>query len=73
MDNSLHELGESYDHKRLLHWVKELEPNEFIVPDVWENGAYSVRNAKTWSTVEMPENTTKVAVVLNPYEYPSVR
>ena len=34
MDNSLHELGEAYDTKRLLHWVSELEPNEFIVPDV---------------------------------------
>ena len=20
---------------RLLHWVREIEPNEFIVPDVW--------------------------------------
>ena len=63
MDNSLHELGEAYDTSRLLHWISELEPNEFIVPDVWENGAYSVRNAKAWSTVEMPDNTTKVAVV----------
>ena len=63
MDNSLHELGEAYDTKRLMHWISELEPDEFIVPDVWENGTYSVRNAKTWSTIEMPENTTKVAVV----------
>lgn len=63
MDNSLHELGEAYDTSRLLYWISELEPNEFIVPDVWENGAYSVRNARTWANVEMPENTTKVAVV----------
>ncbi len=40
MDNSLHELGEAYDHKRLLHWVKELEPNEFIVPDVLDGMSY---------------------------------
>ena len=63
MDNSLHELGEAYKWDRLHHWIKELEPNEFIVPDVWENGAYSVRNARAWANVEMPNNTTKVAVV----------
>lgn len=63
MDNSLHELGEAYDNNRLWHWIKELEPNEFIVPDVWENATKSVRNAKSWSTAKMPENTTKVAVV----------
>ena len=63
MDNSLHELGEAYDTKRLLHWVTELEPDEFIVPDVWENANASVRNAKTWASVELPKNTTKVAVV----------
>ena len=63
MDNSLHELGEAYDTSRLLHWVSELEPNEFIVPDVWENANYSVRNAKLWASIEVPDNTTKVAVV----------
>ena len=63
MDNSLHELGEAYDTSRLLHWISELKPNEFIVPDVWENSVYSVRNAKEWSSVELPEGVTKVAVV----------
>jgi hypothetical protein len=63
MDNSLHELGEAYDTSRLLYWISELEPDEFIVPDVWENGAYSVRNARAWANIEMPDNTTKVAVV----------
>ncbi len=63
MDNSLHELGEAYDTSRLLHWVSELEPNEFIIPDVWENATYSVRNAKIWASIEVPDNTTKVAVV----------
>ena len=63
MDNSLHELGEAYDTKRLLYWVNELKPNEFIVPDVWENSNHSVRNAKQWSSIELPEEVTKVAVV----------
>ena len=63
MDNSLHELGEAYDTDRLFHWIKEIEPDEFIVPDVWENYSKSVRNAKLWSQIELPDGVTKVAVV----------
>ena len=63
MDNSLHELGKAYDSKRLHHWIDELKPNEFIVPDVWENSVYSIRNAKEWSKIVLPEEVTKVAVV----------
>ena len=63
MDNSLHELGEAYNTDRLLHWIKEIKPDEFIVPDVWENYSESVRNAKLWSQIELPEGVTKVAVV----------
>ena len=63
MDNSLHELGHAYNSDRLMHWVNELEPNEFIVPDVWEDKTASVVNAKSWVNVIVPKNTTKVAVV----------
>jgi len=63
MDNSLHELGEAYDTDRLMYWIKKLEPNEFIVPDVWEDYTASVRNAKLWSQIELPEGVMKVAVV----------
>jgi hypothetical protein len=63
MDNSLHELGEAYNTERLMHWVNEIKPNEFIVPDVWEDYTTSVRNAKQWSKIELPEGVTKVAVV----------
>ena len=64
MDNSLHELGEAYDTDRLLYWIEELEPNEFIVPDVWQNQTATLVNAKYWMNgYELPENTIKVAVV----------
>ena len=55
MDNSLHELGEAYDSKRLLHWVDHLEPDEFIVPDVWQNKASTLVNAKKWLDIDLPE------------------
>ena len=35
MDNSLHELGFAYHEERLMHWMNEIKPQEFIVPDVW--------------------------------------
>jgi len=63
MDNSLHELGEAYNTERLMYWVNEIKPNEFIVPDVWEDYTASVRNAKSWAQIELPEGVTKVAVV----------
>ena len=63
MDNSLHELGEAYDHERLMFWVNELEPDEFIVPDVWMDAASTIQNAKEWIKLKYPSNTTPVAVV----------
>ena len=63
LDNSLHELGEAYHDSGLLKWVEELRPDEFIVPDVWENRDASIVNAKKWSKIDLPEGVEKVAVV----------
>jgi hypothetical protein len=63
MDNSLHELGEAYDTNRLLHWIEEIKPDEFIVPDVWEEAGRSIDNASEWSKIKLPKDTLKVAVV----------
>ena len=63
MDNSLHELGEAYADKALIHWVYELKPDEFIVPDVWENQIATIANATKWRDIALPPMTTKMAVV----------
>ena len=63
MDNSLHELGKAYDSSRLLYWISELCPNEFIVPDVWEDMEGSVKNAEEWIDIELPVGVEKVAVI----------
>ena len=63
MDNSLHELGEAYNTERLIHWIDEIKPNEFIVPDVWEDYTASVVNARHWSKAILPEGVEMVAVV----------
>ena len=63
MDNSLHELGEAYEDKRLLYWVEKIEPDEFIVPDVWMKGHMTAAQAKYWKQYEYPENTKLTAVI----------
>ena len=63
MDNSLHELGKAYDKDRLMHWLYALTPDEFIVPDVWENQIATIANAEKWIDIGIPPMTKKVAVV----------
>lgn len=63
MDNSLHELGQAYDHKRLLYWINELEPDEFMVPDVWMDCHQTANQAKHWLQYKFPKKTKKIAVI----------
>ena len=63
MDNSLHELGEAYDFDRLKYWVNELEPDEFIVPDVWMRCAETAAQAKYWLQFKYPKKTKITAVI----------
>ena len=68
MDNSLHELkdvndGHGYNHERLRYWVNELEPDEFIVPDVWMKCAETAAQAKYWKQFKYPKKTKLTAVI----------
>jgi hypothetical protein len=63
LDNSLHELGTAYHDSGLIHWVEKLLPNEFIVPDVWQDTTQSIVNARKWAQIELSKEVTKVAVV----------
>jgi hypothetical protein len=63
MDNSLHELGEAYDHERLRYWVNVIEPDEFIVPDVWMKCAETAAQAKYWKQFKYPKKTKLTAVI----------
>jgi hypothetical protein len=63
LDNSLHELGTSYGDDGLLKWVNKLRPQEFIIPDVWQDRDASVVNARKWAQIELPKGVEKVAVV----------
>lgn len=68
MDNSLHELkdinkGHGYNHDRLRYWVNELEPDEFIVPDVWMDCHQTAAQAKYWKQFKYPKKTKLTAVI----------
>jgi len=63
MDNSLHELGEPYYADRLYYWLNRLEPNEFIVPDYWEDVNATLVKAKEWIYRKIPTSITLMAVV----------
>jgi hypothetical protein len=41
-------LGTPYDEKRLFYWLDTLQPNEFFVPDYWEDRVQSTVSAKRW-------------------------
>ena len=66
MDNSLHELGEAYNYDRLKHWLYELKPNEFIVPDVWMEGHMTANSvyAKYWKQYKYPKGTVPAVAVI---------
>jgi hypothetical protein len=63
LDNSLHEKGYAIGGEILLKWINILKPECVFIPDVWEDKNASVRNAKQWATIELPEGVMKVAVV----------
>jgi len=63
LDNSLHEKGYAIGGEILLKWINILKPECVFIPDVWEDYTASVRNAKLWSQVELPDGVMKVAVV----------
>ena len=48
LDNSIFELGTAFDSDRYAHWIKELQPTEYIIPDVLEDTLGTMDNALDW-------------------------
>ena len=64
-DNGLFE-GDSFTEQQLIDFVNELQPNIFVIPDVWNDAFQSYKNAKYWQNVikeSLPESTQLMAVV----------
>jgi hypothetical protein len=64
MDNSLHELGTPYSYDRLHYWLNELSPNEFFIPDYWENKDKSIISAREWSKFQREYPNIKFIAVV---------
>ncbi len=64
LDNSVHELSYPYSEDRLFHWLQELQPQEFFVPDYWEDKTQSIVSARKWINFQKQfPNTVFIAVV----------
>jgi len=48
LDNSIFELGKSFDSAKFLEAAIDLKPNMFIVPDVLEDSSATIDSFKTW-------------------------
>lgn len=48
LDNSIFELGKSFDESRFAYWVKTLCPTEYIVPDVLEDCDGTISQLHSW-------------------------
>lgn len=64
LDNSIFELGEAYDSDRYYHWINELKPMYFIIPDVLNDGKKTVERMNAWfDKYETPADVKPMAVV----------
>jgi len=48
LDNSIFELGESFDHEKYGGWIEKLQPNLYIVPDVLEDAEATIQAWIDW-------------------------
>lgn len=50
LDNSIFELGKAFDSDRYDYWIKELNPNYYIVPDVLMDGEATIAAWEEWES-----------------------
>lgn len=64
LDNSIFELGKSFEPKEYTKWIDKLDPNYYIVPDVLEDAASTIDKWKRWSRDhECDTDALKIGVV----------
>jgi hypothetical protein len=65
LDNSIFELGESFDPEKYAHWVLQINPNYYIVPDVLEDATRTMEQWSDWIWKHEPKanKSLKIGVV----------
>lgn len=54
LDNSIFELGVSFDPEKYIEWIKKLKPTEYIIPDVLEDTLGTMDSALEWKEKHLP-------------------
>lgn len=55
LDNSIFELGKSFDPVKYAYWISKLKPTEYIIPDVLESAIGTMDSALDWRENQMQE------------------
>lgn len=64
LDNSIFELGEAYDSDRYYHWINELQPDYFIIPDSLNDMKGTLTRLDEWFDTKKPVPNTKAMAVV---------
>tara|TARA_Y100000310_G_C20689831_1_gene821495 strand:- start:2796 stop:3617 length:822 start_codon:yes stop_codon:yes gene_type:complete len=63
LDNSIFELGKSFDSDKFSHWINKLKPDWYVVPDTLEDCEQTIENMKAWNTNYTDIPGKKIGVV----------
>jgi len=63
LDNSIFELGKSFDENKYLEWIGKLQPTWYIIPDVMDNKFATVSNFKNWIEKTKAVDSMRMGVV----------
>ena len=64
LDNSMFELREAFEPSSFASWIKEIKPDEYIVPDVFADAEKTISNFKEWqNTYGLGVEGKKIGVV----------
>ena len=62
LDNSIFELGKSFDPEKYAHWLTKINPNYYIVPDVLEDSEGTMEQWRNWTDVFEPVDNTSLKI-----------
>ena len=62
LDNSIFELGESFDPGKYAYWLERINPNFYIVPDVLENARETMDKWTEWELMHQPADTNALRI-----------
>lgn len=63
LDNSIFELGTSFDGDKYYKWINELNPTWYIIPDVLEDAEGTLRKMDEWQSKYRVNNVKSIGVI----------